>query len=101
LNSTPLPPGRRTTNPISPELEETILKCLEKEAEARPQTAAELRDLLRTSPHVAEWGAEARVAWWLEYHKQAAPKPGETEHAGQVPTDVTVTIDIGSRMNPP
>jgi hypothetical protein len=64
---TPVPPRRRTLNPISAEMEETILRCLEKEPNLRPQSVQELRELLLTSPVANEWKAEERAAWWARF----------------------------------
>ncbi len=81
LTQTPVPPSRRSTNPVSAELEETLLRCLDKDSQRRPQTVAELRSLLLTSPRAAEWGPEQRAAWWSLYQPQpptvAAPVPSE------------------------
>ena len=63
LTESPIKPSQRTANPISAELEETILRCLEKEPNLRPQSVGELRALLLTSPRASDWGPEARAAW--------------------------------------
>jgi hypothetical protein len=98
LKVAPPPPGQRTTNPISAPLESIILRCLEKDTALRPQSAPDLRALLLASPHASEWTAEARAAWWAEYHAQAVPKPGETEHPRDGAVDVSVSVDFASRM---
>jgi hypothetical protein len=98
LKEPPPPPGQRTANPISAPLEAIILRCLEKDPELRPQSAPELRALLLASPHALEWTVEARTAWWTEYHAQAVPKPGETEHPRDGAVDVSVNVDLASRM---
>jgi serine/threonine protein kinase len=98
MNEAPVPPSKRTTNPVSQEMDEVILKCLAKDPAARPQTANELRDLLLLTPHAKDWTPEARAIWWNEYSKQAVPKPGETQHAEETPPEVTVSIDLGSRV---
>jgi serine/threonine protein kinase len=38
----PVPPSRRTDNPIPPALEQVLLACLAKEPADRPQSAADL-----------------------------------------------------------
>jgi hypothetical protein len=47
-----------------------ILRCLERDPEARPQTAYELVTLLAASPSIAEWNVEQRAAWWVA-HREA------------------------------
>jgi eukaryotic-like serine/threonine-protein kinase len=91
------PPGRRTTNPVSPQMEGALLRCLDKEPGGRPQSAAELRALLLTSPLAHSWGAEARAAWWSEYHREVQPRAeAASANASPIPT---VKIDFKSRMH--
>ena len=97
LSSAPIPPRLRTTNPISPEMELLLLRCLEKEANQRPQSAEELQRLLLACPAAAEWPAAARTAWWDAYQHQPVPSP---ETAAETPSTAmaTVRIDLASRM---
>jgi serine/threonine protein kinase len=96
LTAVPVPPSQRTNNPVSPELEQILLRCLEKDAGARPQSAHELRRLLLACSASAEWTPEARVAWWDAYDNLPVASPDET------PADSTprpnVSIDLDSRM---
>jgi serine/threonine protein kinase len=91
-----VPVSMRTTNLVSPQLDELILRCLDKEPSKRPQSAAGLRALLRTSPLESSWGADARAGWWAA-HRAAieAPEEAETSTASSVPT---IKIDFESRM---
>jgi hypothetical protein len=97
LKESPIPPSGRTANPISAELEETILRCLEKEPSLRPQSVSELRLLLLNSPRSQDWGFDARAAWWAKYHSQEMRSAGETEPGVSGTTDATVKIDFASR----
>jgi len=75
----PVPPSRRTLNPISAEMEETILRCLEKEPNLRPQSVQELRELLLTSPAAADWKLEERTAWWVRFRAGVENGGGEAQ----------------------
>lgn len=75
LAETPVPPSRRSGNPISPELETLILRCLEKNPAVRPQSAAELHAALLRCPQAANWTSERRSAWWAAY-ASLATRPG-------------------------
>jgi serine/threonine protein kinase len=97
LAAAPVPPSRRTTNPISAEMEQTILRCLEKDAAARPQSAAELKTLLLASPAAADWTPEMRVAWWDAYEHQPVAGVDETVTPTSTPMN-TVRIELGSRV---
>ena len=48
VSQPPVPPSRRTGNPIPPELERLVLACLAKEPADRPQSASELNAALST-----------------------------------------------------
>jgi len=91
-----VPPSQRTTNKISNELEQAILRCLERDPEQRPQSALELRDLFLASPHAADYTPEDRAAWWGEFHAQKQSSAGiEAGTPSPVPT---VKIDFASRI---
>ena len=87
-----------TTNRISAALEATILRCLEKEPNLRPQSAAELRALLLTSPRASEWGPQARAAWWSRYQSKTSASADEPDLRESSSIDASVKIDFDSRI---
>jgi hypothetical protein len=68
----PVLPAVRLGRPLPPILQSVIMKCLSKEADARPQSARELRELLDSCEDVGPWTqAEARE-WWANHVKDLA-----------------------------
>ena len=62
----PEPP--RLINPELPmELEEIILRAMEKQPEDRFQTAREMRESLDQSPFDIDWNADAASRWWRDH----------------------------------
>lgn len=98
LTESPVPPSQRATNPISSELEKTLLRCLEKEPDRRPQSVGELRILLLASPRATEWGTEARADWWARYHSLPTQARDPSDGQGNSDIEATVKIDFASRM---
>jgi len=98
LTASPIKPSQRSANPISSELEQTILRCLEKEPSLRPQSVGELRALLLTSPRASDWGLEARAAWWAKHPCEEIQRAGGSDSGVSSPIDATVKIDFASRI---
>lgn len=93
LHETPVPPSTRVGRAICPELEAAILRCLEKDPDARPQSAAELSRVLAACPLAAEWTVERRRTWW-ERHRAANTV---VEPATSDEPESPVAIDISER----
>jgi eukaryotic-like serine/threonine-protein kinase len=97
LAAEPIPPSQRTTNLISTAMEQIILRCLEKDAAARPQSAGELKTLLLASPAAADWTLAKRIAWWDAYANQPVAGIDETGALPSTPMN-TVRIELASRV---
>jgi serine/threonine-protein kinase len=63
LQSAPIPPSQRTDRPVSVEMERLIMRCLAKDPNDRPQSAADLLRALEWIPTDA-WGEEQAKHWW-------------------------------------
>ncbi len=98
LMESPVPPSRRTANPVSAELEAVILRCLLKDPAQRPQSVVELRALLLESPRAGDWNLAARLAWWANFYSLPPVAPGEKPKVQSSSIDATVRIDFGSRV---
>jgi len=97
LDDAPVPPTRRTANPISAEMEQLLLQCLEKDRDRRPQSANELREALLALEAAAEWTTEASTAWWKDFESKptSAASGAEAEIPSALPT---LSVDLAGRM---
>jgi serine/threonine-protein kinase len=63
LQNDPVPPSKRTSNPIPPALDRVVLACLAKQPNDRPSSAGELsRELAAID--VEPWGEDDARRWW-------------------------------------
>lgn len=81
------------SRPVPAELESILMACLKKDPEQRPESAAELRRMLRACTNLGTWDlAEAR-AWW-ERHGQAV----RALHVHSEEIAVAKTVDINMHV---
>jgi serine/threonine-protein kinase len=90
VTATPKPPSTMTKNPIQPELEALILRCLAKTPAERPDSAASLAKLLREVPPARVWSEESAVQWWDDFRR--LPRP-----ASASASTLTITVDVDQR----
>ena len=72
LQSEPVPPSQRTRQSIPPALERIVMKCLAKDPNNRPQTAAELSESLSWVP-TDPWGETQASEWWNQHRPMEPP----------------------------
>jgi serine/threonine-protein kinase len=66
MRTPPEPPSRRTSQYIPDDLERVVLKCLEKDPNARPATAREVERMLAACS-VPPWTEDDAAAWWQRH----------------------------------
>jgi serine/threonine-protein kinase len=67
VKTVPPRPSEICEVPIPAELDDVVMKCLEKDPDDRYQSVAELEDALRAVPDATPW-TRVRAAKWWELH---------------------------------
>jgi serine/threonine-protein kinase len=70
----PVPPSHRTELPVPADLEETILACLSKDPDERPQSADALAARLDACRELAPWTPERARRWWEVHQPTTGPE---------------------------
>ena len=60
----PIPPSRRSSLRIPPELDAIVMSCLEKDPEQRPQDAVKLGRMLEGCQTCNSWSSTRARDWW-------------------------------------
>ncbi len=63
----PEPPSQRLGRPVTPELEQLLLRCLSKSAADRPQSATDIIAALDQIPSASTWTETEARRWWRHY----------------------------------
>ena len=92
-----MPPGARVGKSFDPELESLLMRCLEKDPLARPQSARELTLLLSGCSLAGQWTPEHRAALWIEHRKSVAGLTKPVSRPGSSQVDKTVKIEFADR----
>lgn len=92
----PDPPSKRGGQPVSPELERLLMRCLAKSANDRPATAQELIELLEALPTSGSWTGSHAREWWRRYLPNLTmTSPAMT--ATSAAFAATVVVDAGGK----
>jgi serine/threonine-protein kinase len=67
IKNTPLPPSYASEFPVSKDLDEIVLACLEKDPANRPASADELAHRLEDCDVGEPWTREAAAVWWKQH----------------------------------
>lgn len=97
VNTAPEPPSQRLRKAISPDLESILLRCLSKNREDRPATAAELSAALAGCAAADAWTESEATAWWMAHGRAAV---SETSPGASVAIEATTIDETSARRGP-
>ncbi|HZO12856.1 MAG TPA: serine/threonine-protein kinase, partial [Polyangiaceae bacterium] len=95
LHAKPIPPAERLGAAVSAPLSDLVLRCLQKDPEKRPQSAAELLEQLRALDLARTWDAQRARAWWKKRQRELAALRGK--QSTSVPMR-TIAVDLSGRV---
>jgi serine/threonine-protein kinase len=95
LHQAPMPPSERVGLTLPPKLEALLMRCLAKDANLRPQSAAEIIAALDECSEPS-WSAADAGAWWMKHGARARQRDGAQEQSSAGPG--TVVIDLARRV---
>jgi serine/threonine-protein kinase len=72
VKTEPVPPSKRTELPIPEGLERTIMACLAKDPDDRPQSVVELSKMLDECKLEVPWSQTQALSWWDSHFPQHA-----------------------------
>jgi len=80
VTAVPESPSSRLHHPITAELENAIMACLEKSRAKRPQTARDLLTMLNRSPAAHSWSTDDADAWWGRHERGDRSATATSQH---------------------
>jgi eukaryotic-like serine/threonine-protein kinase len=95
LHTAPEAPSRR--RPVPEDLERIVLRCLAKQPEARPASAAELLVALRACRDAGRWTQADAERWWAAVESAPPPAP-EAAGSGEQARQTICPVDLGERL---
>ena len=77
LHTPPVPPSDFTKDPIPPDLEAIVLRCLSKKPEDRPSGAQELYESLVECARTSPWKLAEAKSFWRDFKRSSEPPRAE------------------------
>ena len=90
LHNQPVPPSKRTTRKIPPDLEAIVMSCLAKQAADRPQSAGAMSEMLVQCQDYGAWSRQLARKWWTENRNTLPMEERERTHSPLANTQLLV-----------
>ena len=92
VTARPITPSERLKKPVSKDLEDLILKCLQKDPASRPQSLDEVMHCLLECENYHKWDNTKAAAWWCEYRHECALPIDEQYQNEEVDNNFSKTV---------
>jgi serine/threonine-protein kinase len=93
VQTQPVLPSKRRSEPVPADLESVVMACLEKDPNKRPQTAGHLRARLWAGGTLGKWNTDRARRWWRRHGDEVRrPTDGVQHESGR-----TIAIDRAHR----
>ncbi len=96
LTTPPAPPSEVLGRALPVELEDLVLRCLDKDPARRPQTAAALDEALAACEQSHAWQRPEAHAWWQRHRETPRPVTDPSPNASTV-----LALDLGREVRSP
>jgi serine/threonine-protein kinase len=94
LHNPPVPPSKRTTRNIPPDLEAIVMSCLAKQAADRPQSAGAMSEMLVQCRDYGAWSRQLARKWWTENRSTLPMEEHESTHSPLANTQLLVNKEF-------
>jgi hypothetical protein len=95
LHSPPVRPSQRLGRPVSPDLEDALLACLEKDPAQRPADARTFAARLARCRSASAWSSDEGRAWWQQRGRDIHARAYRLDRSTSGPRELT--IDVAAR----
>jgi serine/threonine-protein kinase len=93
--STPITPPSEINPHVPADLEQIVMKCLEKKPNDRYPTAAALAKALGQCQSAGDWTPEEAEQWWNQTHDPTKPSPTPDPK----PIEATIDLNLGETLD--
>ena len=97
VSSQPEPLRERMGEDVDRALEAIVMRCLEKNASQRPESAREMIGELLACKSSGTWSVEAQEQWWASYREQGASVRSGDEPKSSTILEPTLQINLDNR----
>jgi serine/threonine protein kinase len=97
VSTRPEPLHKRNGELLDSNLESLVMRCLEKDASARPESAREIVSILLSCQSCGTWSVEAQERWWATFREQEGRFDAKDGPKSSTILEPTLKINLDNR----